>query len=284
MSETLVSARIPLDGPIPRPPLYSLVSVATEVTDDLRGGANIVPYPAAMPDAADPCSDGSTRVKDDPINLTLPEGFPVFTAYLGEMCTSRGIGPWDTWRARANIALTARTSWALERQLVKAQFATAPNLSGAGAAPNPTLPAGGAAVPVLTALAWAEAAIAATGQEGVIHVPPPVATSLGAVLRDDRGVLRTASGTPVAVGTGYWFVDSDTSGDAQGGSSAAAGQSWIYATGRPLYQAGALLNNPETLAEALDRETNDVVYRAERDLWVAWDGQLQAAVLADWSP
>lgn len=284
MSETLVAGRIPLDGPIPRPPLYSLVSVATEVTDDLRGGANIIPYPAAMPGAADPCADGSTRTKDDPEGLDLPEGFPKFTAYLGEICSSRGIGSWDEWRARANIALTARTSFALERQLVNATYATAPNLAGAGAAPNPSLPAGASAVPVLTALSWLEAAIAETGQEGVIHVPPPVATAVGAALHDDRGILRTASGTPVVVGAGYFFVDSDTLGDAAGGSSAAAGQSYVYATGRVLYQAGPLLNNPETLAEALDRETNDVVYRAERDLFVAWDGQLQAAVLADWSP
>jgi hypothetical protein len=41
---------------------------------------------------------------------------------------------------------------------------------------------------------------------------------------------------------------------------------------------------PETLSEALDREENIVIYRAERGLWVGWDGQFSAAVLADWSP
>lgn len=291
MSETLTAARIPLDGPAPRPPLHSLLSVATEVTQDLRGGAVVVPYPAAMPDANDPCGDATAKLKDTPTALTIPDGFPVFRAYLGEICTARSIGDWEEWKSRANLALVAREAWALERQLVNAMFGLTsgsqdtPNLSGAGAAPNPSLPAGGAAVAVTTAFAWLDAAIAATGQQGVIHAPPPAVTAAGAVLRDDRGVLRTMAGTPVISGMGYWFADSDTAGDAAGGSSAAAGQSWMYATGPVLYQRGSDLEPlPELFSEALDREVNEVIYRAERDLWVAWDGQLQAAVLADWSP
>jgi len=291
MTETLTAARIPLDGPAPRPPLHSILSVATEVTEDIRGGAVVVPYPPAMPDSTDPCADASERLKDTPLELTIPDGFPVFRAYLGEICTAYNIGDWDEWKARANLALVAREAWALERQLVNAAFQLTsgsqdtPNLAGAGGAPDPSLPAGTGAVPVRTAFAWLDAAIAATGQQGVIHAPPPAVTAAGDILVDDRGVLRTATGTPVIAGTGYWFADSDTAGDAAGGTSAAAGQSWMYATGPVLYQRGRDLEAmPSDISEALDREVNEVIYRAERDLWVAWDGQLQAAVLADWSP
>ena len=39
----------------------------------------------------------------------------------------------------------------------------------------------------------------------------------------------------------------------------------------------------ELLREALDRETNFVVYRAEKTFVVEWDTELQAAVLVNWA-
>lgn len=280
----MMAPPIPLDGPLPVAPPYGLKTVAQEVTGDephWRGGAVVVPYPSAMPSAEDPCAIDSEALKDTPSALTIPEAFPAFRAYLGEICTAYSIGDWDAWKARANVALSARENWALERQLVTAQFVDAPALNDA----EVTFPGGTSALASLTAVAWLEAAIAATGIAGVIHMPPPVATSLGDTLRDDRGTLVTPAGTPVIVGQGYWFVDSDTAGDATGGSSAGAGQSWIYATGPVQYRMGREMEAlPEDISETLDRDDNTVVYRAERDLWVGWDTQLQAAALADWSP
>ena len=40
---------------------------------------------------------------------------------------------------------------------------------------------------------------------------------------------------------------------------------------------------PENVAEALERQTNLITYRAERTYVVDWDLCLQAAVLVDWS-
>lgn len=275
---TGAAPRIVLDGPLPRPPLYGLASVAQEAPSDAhwRAGANLRPYPGALPEGHDPCLTGSFRDKGIPDGIDLPDTFPTFTAYLGEICTGSGIGNWDEFKNRANVALAARTSWALERQLVDAEFTAAPHLGDA----NVDL-LGGGAVAAAVALAYLEDAIAATGQDGLIHLTASVAAYLGYErLRDDRGVLRTARGTPVVVGDGYTGSVTPT-----GGGAAAAGQSWIYATGPVLYRADTeIFNLPDTEAEALDRSDNTVIYRAERDLWVAWDGQLQAAVLADWSP
>ena len=286
----MAAARIPLDGPIPRPPLYGLTSVATEVTQDIRGGAVIVPYPAALPNALDPCSEG-TETKDIPDSLVIPDGFPVFDAYLGEVCTAYNIGDWGEWQSRANVALAARTTWALERQLVNAQFqATMGNADVPYLGDAELDVVVGGAVPARVALAYLDGAIASTGIEGIIHITPEVATYVGwEALRDDRGTLRTASGTRVVVGQGYSSASLDTldfpgAAPPDGEAAAAAGQSWIYATGPVLYQQGAIFAGPPDLGEALDRDTNEVIYRAERPLWVGWDAQLQAAVLADWSP
>lgn len=278
MSVMAVAPRIVLDGPLPRPPAYSLLTVAQEAAGDdhWRAGANIYPYPASLPSGHDPCSDGTFREKDAPTPVVLPDAFPAFTAYLGEICSSFGIGEWDEFRNRANVALAAREAYALERQLVAAEFVDAPSLGGVGVSIL-----GGGAVSPLVAYAYLEGAIADSGQAGVIHSTPQVVSYLGFnTLRDDRGVLRTAAGTPVVSGHGYNDAPAPT-----GGGAAAAGQSWIYATGPVLYRrVNEIYNHPETLAEALDRSDNTVIYRAERDLWVGWDMQVHVAVLADWSP
>lgn len=283
MSVMAVAPRIVLDGPLPRPPLYGLVSVAQEAGDDdhWRAGANLYPYPPGLPDANDPCASGTFRDKAVPDGTTVPEAFPTFTAYLGDICSGLSVGDWDTFKARANAALAARDGWALERQLAAADFATAPHLGD----DNVTVLNGGAAAAAAVALAHLEDAIAATGQDGVIHLTPSVAAFLGAHhVSADRGILRTSRGTPVAVGTGYVGAGVPTPGGTPG-AAAAAGQSWIYASGPVLYRRDPnIFALPLSISEALDRSDNTVIYRAERDLWVAWDAQLQAAVLADWSP
>lgn len=289
MSEVLTSGLvgIPLDGPAPKPPQYGLPTVAVEQTapdPTDRGGAVITPYPDALPSSHDPCSDGSAREKDYPDPLTIPAGFPSWTAYLGEVCTAYNIGSWPEWKARANLALAARESWALEAQLAGAIFADAPSLND-----SDVDILAGAAVSPASAVAYLEDAIAVTGIEGVIHLTKAVVGYLGAsFFTSSGGILRTASGTPVVAGTGY---PGPASGDGTptifptGGAAAAAGQSWCYASGPVLYARGAtIFNSPDTIAEALDRDDNTVVYRAERDLWVGWDKALQAAVLADWTP
>lgn len=290
---TMTQPRISIDAPAPRPPAFGLTGSPAAATpvDEARweAGAYIETYPSTMPAGHDPCSTGSDREKDLPDPYDQPNPTPAFTAYLGEICTSYSIGDFTTWKRRAEVALEARTSWALERQLAWAFYGKTTDLPGEQpflSDADADLPAGAAAVAAANALAWAEAYGSEQGQEFVIHLPPPVVTFLGADhFRVEGGTLRTAAGTPVIVGPGYYGnTDDNLDPETSGAAEAAAGQSWIFVSSKVLYRLGELYADPSTLAEAMDRETNTVIYRAERDLWVAFDGLRHAAILADWTP
>jgi len=235
-----------------------------------------------MPETVDPCADGTFRQKLTPTQVGLFDPFNAWTAYLGQFCTGMGIGQWDSWKTRANQAMAARTSWALERQLAWGVFADSPYLADT----DVELPAGAGAVAATVALAYLEGFISRRGQQGVIHLTPEVAAALGFTYLyvDGQNLRVLGTGTPVVVGQGY----SDQAGTENfapaGGSEAAGGQSWIFASSPILYRTSDVMALPESIGEAMDRENNDVVYRAERDLWVAFDGGPHAAVLADWSP
>lgn len=288
MSETGIAPRIVLDAPLPRPSLHRLLaspSAATPLPDQAhwQAGASIYPYPDAMPDSIDPCASGTFREKLNPEGVVLPDPFHAFVAYLGEICHSAGIISWDLFRARADAAMDARTSWALERQLAWGQWqATNPFLADA----DMQIPAGSAAVPAAVALAYLEEFLATRGQGGVIHMTAPVAAYLGFThLYVDGQQLRVlGTGTPVIVGQGYTDADAPSPDVSPAVDATDPGQSWIFASGQIVYRQGDVISLPETLSQALDRENNDVVYRAERDLWVAFDGGPHAGVLADWSP
>lgn len=288
----MVAPLITLDAPAPRPPLFGLTAspdAAREITMERPGGAletyAELPLGDVLSGSNDPCATGTFRDKDDPGTIDLPEGFHAFTAYLGQICTAFAVGGFDTWRSRAEVALRARTSWALERQLAYLSFTSgwsgenAPYLGDADA----ETPAGTSAVAAATAVAWLEWFVAQRGQRGVIHLPPEVVTFLGMqAFRIDGGQLRTAAGTPVIVGQGY--SGDGLNPDASAAGAAGDGQSWCFASGEVLYNVGEVYATPDTMSAALDRDDNSVVYRAERELWVAFDGGPHAAVLADWSP
>jgi hypothetical protein len=275
----------------PRTPAFGLTSspgAAVPIDSDRwEGGAWVEPFPPALPSAHDPCSEGTDRLKAIPEEYEQPNPFPGFPVYLGEICTTWSIGDWETWKARAESALEARTSWALERQLAWATFVDSlsdpvPHLSDAAA----DLPAGASAVPYRTAVSWADAYLAELGEQGVVHLPPPVVTALGFdFFRLSGGTLYTPAGNAVIVGAGYYgSTADDLDPAASGAAEAAAGQSWIFASGLVQYRVGELYAIPEDRSQAIERGSNTVVYRAERDLWVGFDGGRHAAILADWTP
>jgi hypothetical protein len=279
MSTTRMAGAISLDGPLPRPPEYDITTVAYPIdAERWRGGANLIPVPPAMPDSVDPCNDGTFRLKETPEVVDLPGTFSSFRAYLGEICSAQFIGDWNAWTERANEAMRARSSWALERQLADASFQDEPSLSDAT-----VFPGGVSALPFVTAVAYLEGFIATSGEAGVLHITPQVAAQMGFnYLRTDGEIAVTANGTRVIIGAGYSGAGHPTSG---GAGAAAAGQSWIYATHDVLYaMSDDVIALPDSLSEALDREINEIVYRAERDMLVAFDDGFLAAALADWSP
>lgn len=289
MSMIGLAPRVRLDAPAPRPPLFGLTASpdAAKVAPAREGwqaGAYLDPYPADLPGSVDPCATGTYRMKDTPVALDQPEVAEGGTIYLGEICSSLGIGDWTEFRARAEVALAARTSWALERQLGWGTLIadSAAYLADADA----VLPAGASSVSAASAVAYLEAFLAEQGQLGVLHLTPSVVSFLGFdTFRVDGQQLRTAAGTPVIVGQGYHGTDAENLDPAASGAGEApAGQDWVFASGEVLYAVSEIYATPETIGEALDRESNEVVYRAERDIWVAFSGGPHAAVLADWSP
>lgn len=272
-----------VDGPLPRPPKYGLLTVAQELPDAIEAdggvgqrwgnGVVLYPYPPALPEGFDPCSEGTFRVKDDGARIDLQD-FNAFTAYLPIQCTAGGIRDDDAFRSRALAALEATIGYAAERQFVGGDtmplnpFVTDSELD--------TYATGG--LEAHRALAVLERAISLTGHAGVIHLPPDFASLVADVLIDVGGVLRTVgNGTPVAVGHGY------VGAQPSGWSADPINDDTVYgfATGPVVFKLGEAHVNPPTIREALDRTSNDVVYRAERDVLVAWDAQLQFAVQAN---
>jgi hypothetical protein len=90
--------------------------------------------------------------------------------------------------------------------------------------------------------------------------------------------LRTANGTLVISGGGYY--NTDPSGKT--GSDPTVGQEWAFATGPvEVY----VLDGPDLkVSEYVDRENNEIIYRAERSFVAVWDTSLQSGVLVDWTP
>ena len=100
--------------------------------------------------------------------------------------------------------------------------------------------------------------------------------SLGFTLDRVNNVLVTRGcGTPIVVGTGY------AGSHPVGSSVPTAKQAWAYATGPVDVRRGDVIVNPPEIKQALDRTTNEITYRVERDYLVDWDTVLQAAVLVD---
>lgn len=279
MSTTVFAGREPILGPVPRQAEYGLLSVALQGgIERFRSGYALEPYPSAMPVGHDACLEGTFRLKDAPEPRTLPDGFPSFRVYLGDVCTTSRVSErWEEFKAMVNAALRAKRSWALERQLVAADFGTALHLGDTGV----SLPAGAGAVSARTAVSYLEDAIAATALGGVIHLTPSVASYVAeAITTDGEMAVMKATGTKVVVGQGYVGADPPA-----GGGAAAAGQSWIYASHDIVYDEDTeLFELSENIAESTDREFNIVTYRAEYDMVVGFDPALRAAVLADWSP
>lgn len=234
-------------------------------------GAAVYPYPEGPGSEWDPCTTGTFREKDEgePIESQY---FASFVAYLPITCSAMSIGDPDEFARRAEIALEAVQSFSVERQLALGTgVATNPFLADA----NHTLSAAAAVAQAPdVALAFLEEEIGETGKMGMIHATPPVVSRWFDQSREDLP-LRTVNGTRVVSGGGYQGATPS------GRAAAAAGESWVYATGPVEVRLGTVA--VMDIKEVLDRSNNDVTFRAERYALVTWDAQLQAAVLVDWT-
>lgn len=265
------------DGHLPVAPPHSLLKTPGVLKpppdEHWLSGATVYPYPEGPPATWDPCSAGTFREKEEGSGVDLTS-FASFVVYLPITCSAMSIGDPDEFMRRAEIALEATESFAIEQQLSQGTaIPTNPFFAMAGV----SLPAGAGAVTAQIGLAWLDEAIGATGKQGMIHTTPgPLVhwNNLGASLIN--GELFSANGNRIAAGGGY------AGATPSGGGAAGAGQSWVYATG-PVEVRHSAVAIPD-ISEVLDRSINEVTFRAERYVLATWDTHPHAAVLIDWAP
>lgn len=273
------------------PPRFSLVSQAQRVVDGDDGQGNrwaggFVFWPEVCHAngsvfwqcAGDGGADSSAK--------TIPSGRPPlvhytpYTAWVGEQCAPVG-GNQAWFIPRATRALAACVSTVIEKELWDGAVATTaafPNryLNMVGSVNNLE---SNAPLGVISAVAEMEQALAACscGGQHMIHAQPRTVTHMVAehLVRADGNRLRTELGTIVVPGGGY--SGSGPNGEPTGH----ANHSWIYGTSMVSVFLGPVTILPRTIDEALNRETNLVEYRAERDVAAVWDGCCHIGVKVD---
>jgi hypothetical protein len=268
MSTTQVGPITSVDGPLPVEPPFNLFTVAESIGGRWLAGAHVWPYPPDVASGHDPCADGTYRDKHDGTGYDSPT-FNSFTAYLPVSCSTIG-NSLDEVEKRAEAVLNATDHVAAERQLVSGDFVAGPYL-----AETTNILNGGTAVPAQSALALLEQEIGdETGRRGVIHADPATASvwSFDGGLRIVGDQLQTFLGTPIVVGAGYINAHPDSTGPAP------SGQSYAWASG-PILAEREGMNLSDELSDYIDTLINLYIYRAERNIVVAWDDQFSAAVL-----
>lgn len=270
-----------VNGPLPVIRPYRLVDTATIIEDPdihYEAGVQVYSYPPDLPHTWDPCPSGSRGLKVEGGVIPLPI-FGGFQVYVAETCQSRGIGPdQQAFMDRALAVFAAVESHGVELELSQGiVLDEQPFFCDA----ERTLLAGGAAVKPAVGLALLEQAIGATARGGMLHATPGTVAmwdSLGYTL-DVKGqkLVSRANGTPISVGTGYIGAQPD------GGTAPTETKSWAFATGPIDVRRGRVEVLPDNVKEALNRSTNQITYRVERNYVVDWDTVLQAAVYIDWA-
>lgn len=280
-----------VDGPLPREPRYTLVKSAdiNDLTDEhWANGIEVHGYIPDVPQGYSVCGDTSGSSPGAPVKQEqetpnpLPEFGPL-TVYLAETCSMRSIAYGsrsqeeynNLFRARANAVFQATESGAVARELELGEWLP----------DNPHFTDGNAdvltsgAVGLRQGLSLLEDAIAETYRAGVIHMTAGLAAAYSTLgtgaLIVERGKLYTQLGTLVIPDYGY-------TGAAPEGETPATGTiEWAYATGPVEILRSESMIMPPNIWEAIDREQNEITYRAERYYIAYWDTALQAAVEID---
>lgn len=170
-------------------------------------------------------------------------------------------------RARARRSLEAQTSHLVEEILWTGVVdgvdftATHPNVAFIDSTTN------GSPAPPVTALETLDELLIAElgGRRGMIHVPAPLLYQLAfyGAIRLNGNTWETVTGNIVVPGTGYPGTDPDGAEDPLA--------TWIYGTSPIELRLGEISVVPEVLDEAIDRDTNALVVRAERPALAYWD-------------
>lgn len=285
---------IDLDGPLPVARRHSLLRTAGVIADEVgpdggeprwMNGVNVYGYPEGTPSTWEPCSTGTSRVKDEGGVQSIPRFDPI-AVYLALTCSTIGMtnDGVNVFYDRARRALLATLSHGIEAALA----------GGTAFSNNPFIGDGNflalapAAVRPAVGLSYLENAIGArTGRQGMIHATPAVVSAwgFGAGLDDsdvdaepEVSVLRGAAGTPIVSGSGYIGIHPLGPGGLPGPNDTS---DWVFATGQVEVRLGAA-PDPDVV-QVVDRTINEVTVRPERYVLAEWDTALQVGVLVDWS-
>lgn len=280
MSTTTLGPTVGLASHAPSPPRYSLLQAVPIVPDaDLHylAGAEVWPWVDARSGGVhNPCATGTNREKNGQQDLPspLPE-FASFTVYVTIECTARSVSEdYDIWAGRAVAALRAVESSLVEEEISRGvrvplnpHFALDSNILN-----------GGAALGVVDALALLEQESFVTGAAHLVHIDPATSVEASAQnLLDHEGgqCYLVGTGSQVVVGAGY--IEANPDGEALATDTL----SWAWSTGPIEIRRDEIVVNPPTVREAMERTTNFITIRAERDYLVTWDTVLQDAVLVN---
>lgn len=281
MSSIAVAGVITSDGPVPQERVHTLLTVPDVNLGDPAGerweaGVAVWGYPTGLPDLWDPCSDGTNRTKEESSDQPTAV-FHSYELYVPIMCSARGNAL--ELAERANRVMRVTQAWGVEKALSQGVVGL-----GNKYLADSDLVSLATTVSARVGISYLENAIAATGRRGLIHVTPAVADALG--VYDDRAdasaPVYTRAGTPIAIGAGYVGANPHLQ---QGALPApTTTKDWIFGTGPVEVRINADVRQlPEDVAEALERSSNDLVYRAEKVAVASWDTALQVGVLVDWT-
>lgn len=293
---TVSAGLVDIDAPLPSPRQFDLLAAASLVETEqgawLRGAMN-EGYPPGPASTFDPCSRGTLRVK--PVAGPIPSQMAgAFQVILAGECTAQGVGANRQYVTdRLKLAFQAVEGQAVERVLVGGGDV----VDGSGTStlgsylgdPNMEVLNGGSATTPSRAMQLLEDEIASHGIMGMIHATPATVTAWAeATLVSKVGtVLRTTLGTPVVQGAGYLGAVP------YAGSAPASDQAWAFASGPIEIRRQLQIDTiPATVAQALNREMNDIAYFAERAYIINWtarqdatdEDHTQAGVLVDLVP
>lgn len=225
--------------PALQPPVINLVTSARNPTDDAgvrwQQGFSFYPESNVDPKTEDACDPSKVDNGSGAQPLALVDTVP-WVVDAQDQCSLLGYQARD-YIGRAVRALTAATPKGVEREFwtgTLTQAAGHPNLylampavanRTAGFGPIDVTPTPGTAVTMKRAFELLEDALAGcgAGARGMIHAKPGAVPSFLGVRRDGL-LLLTPRDTIVVPGVGY-------TGTGPGGSTPAAGQTWLYATG-----------------------------------------------------
>jgi hypothetical protein len=272
----VVQLRETVQAPQARPPLYGLIAAAPTVEDsDLRwvgDGLHFQPEACGQGGRLSVTCEGNTAAMDVGTRPGLIESTPMFI-YAEDSCSTFGSSSRD-FLGRARRQLAAIESAELADELWNGTLSTADGLDNrwlAGPAADSDTVTTAAADPV-AALACITAGLASAlrGQQGMVHVTPQLLTYLQAesVVTQRGNLWVTAMGHIVVADAGY-------TGHGPDGAAPGATQ-WIYGTPVIQVRLGPVMLFPDNLAsatniaQALDRERNDLVVFAGRMAGFQW--------------